>query len=163
MKNFNFNISLLYMYTRWFPYKISHNDFTAILKLVFTPCYMYQTNTAFCRFLVFSVTYNNLTANEKLHNHGIIEWLGLNDHQVQIPCHSSATILQIWYWTRLPRAPSNLALNTSRDGASTPSLGSLFQHLSTVSVKNFLLISRLDLPSLNLKPFPLVLYKKDFK
>uniref|UniRef100_A0A8V0YXK1 Lipoyl synthase, mitochondrial n=1 Tax=Gallus gallus TaxID=9031 RepID=A0A8V0YXK1_CHICK len=35
---------------------------------------------------------------------------------------------------RLPRAPSNLALNTSRDGASTASLGSLFQHLTTVLV-----------------------------
>jgi len=54
-------------------------------------------------------------------------------------------------------APSNLALNTSRDGASTDSLGSLFQHLTTLIEKNFPLMSKLNLPSFNLKPFPLVL------
>ena len=31
------------------------------------------------------------------------------------------------YQTRLPRATSSLALNASRDGASTASLGNLFQ------------------------------------
>ena len=55
------------------------------------------------------------------------------------------------------QGPSNLALNTFRDGASTTSLGSLFQHLATLIVKNFPLTSNLNLPSLNLKPFPLVL------
>ena len=54
-------------------------------------------------------------------------------------------------------APYNLALNTSRDGASTTSLGSPFQHLTTLLVKNFPLTSNLNLPSFNLKPFPLVL------
>ena len=34
--------------------------------------------------------------------------------------------------TRLPRATSSLALNTSRDGASTASLGSLFQCVTTL-------------------------------
>jgi len=34
------------------------------------------------------------------------------------------------------QGPSKLALNTCRDGASTTSLGSLFQHLTTLSVKN---------------------------
>ena len=33
------------------------------------------------------------------------------------------------HWIRLPRASSNLALNMSRNGASTPSLGNLFQCL----------------------------------
>ena len=43
---------------------------------------------------------------------------------------------------RLPRAPSNLALNTSRDGRGIHSLsGQLFQHLTALSVKNFPLIS----------------------
>ena len=59
--------------------------------------------------------------------------------------------------TRLPRATSSLALNASRDGASTTSLGNLFQCVTTLCVKNFLLISNLNLPCLSLKPFPLVL------
>ena len=41
--------------------------------------------------------------------------------------------------------------------ASTTSLGSLFPHLTTLIVQNFPLTSILNLPSLNLKPFPLVL------
>ena len=47
--------------------------------------------------------------------------------------------------TRLPRATSSLALNASRDGASTASLGNLFQCVTTLCVKNFLLISNLNL------------------
>ena len=43
--------------------------------------------------------------------------------------------------TRLPRATSSLALNASRDGASTTSLGNLFQCVTTLCVKNFFLIS----------------------
>ena len=41
--------------------------------------------------------------------------------------------------------------------ASTTSLGNLFQCLNTFTVKDFFLISNLNLPSLSLKPFPLVL------
>jgi len=37
----------------------------------------------------------------------------------------------------LLRAPSNVALNTSRVGASTASLGNLIQHLTTPLVKKF--------------------------
>ena len=48
-------------------------------------------------------------------------------------------------------------LNTSRDGDSTTSLGSLFQCLTTLSANNFFLISNLNLPWCILKPFPLVL------
>ena len=59
--------------------------------------------------------------------------------------------------TRLPRATSSLALKASGDGASTASLGNLFQCFTTLCVKNFLLISKLNLPCLSLKPFPLVL------
>jgi len=47
--------------------------------------------------------------------------------------------------------------NTSGDGASTPSLGSLFQRFTTLSVKKFFLISSLNLLWCNLRPFPLVL------
>ena len=49
--------------------------------------------------------------------------------------------------TRLPRATSSVALNASRDGASTTSSGKLFQGATTPCVKNFLLISNLNLPS----------------
>ena len=47
--------------------------------------------------------------------------------------------------------------NTSRDGDSTTSLGSLFQCLTTVSVKKFFLISNLNFPWHNLRPLPLIL------
>ena len=57
------------------------------------------------------------------------------------PATDRTTNLQIWHQSRLPGAPSNLTLNTSRDGAST-SLGSLCQHLTTLSVKNFIMSSR---------------------
>ena len=85
-------------------------------------------------------------------------WVGrdLKDHESPTPLLGRATNLPL-YQTRLPRASSNLALNTSRDGASTTSLGSLCQHLPTFSVKSYPLISNLNLSSLSLKPFPLVL------
>ncbi|KAK4832076.1 hypothetical protein QYF61_020632 [Mycteria americana] len=57
----------------------------------------------------------------------------------------------------LLQAPSNLTLNVARDGASTTSLGNLFQCFTTLIVKNFFLISSLNLPSFSLKPLPLVL------
>jgi len=63
----------------------------------------------------------------------------------------------IFHQTRLLRAPSNLALSTAREGAATASLGSLGQCLTTLMVKNFFLISNLNLPSFSLEPFPLVL------
>ena len=59
--------------------------------------------------------------------------------------------------TRLPRDTSSLALNASRDGASATSLGNLFQCVTTLCVKDFFLISNLNLPCPSLKPFPLVL------
>jgi len=52
---------------------------------------------------------------------------------------------------------STCFLNTSRDGDSTISLGSLFQCFITLSVKKFFLISSLNLLWCNLRPFPLVL------
>ena len=56
---------------------------------------------------------------------------------------------------RVLRALSSLTLNVSRDGASTTSLGNLFQGFTTLMVKNFLLISSLNLPSLRLNPYSL--------
>ena len=64
--------------------------------------------------------------------------------------------------TRLPRATSSVALNASRDGASTTSSGKLFQGATTPCVKNFLLISNLNLSCLSLRPFPLISPKQPF-
>ncbi|KAK4811312.1 LOW QUALITY PROTEIN: hypothetical protein QYF61_024448 [Mycteria americana] len=50
----------------------------------------------------------------------------------------------IFNYIRLLRAPSNLTLNVSRDGASTTSLGNLFQCFTTLIVTNFFLISILE-------------------
>lgn len=52
---------------------------------------------------------------------------------------------------RPPRAPSNLTLSASRDGASTASLGSLCPCLTTLWVKNFPLTSNLYLSTFGLK------------
>jgi len=48
-------------------------------------------------------------------------------------------------------------LNTSRVGDSITSLGSPFQCLTTLSEKQYFLMSSLNLPWCSLKPFPLVL------
>jgi len=47
----------------------------------------------------------------------------LKDHLVPTPCYVCRVTNQ---QTRLPRATSSRALNASRDGASTASLGNLF-------------------------------------
>jgi len=62
-----------------------------------------------------------------------------------------------FHWTRLLKAPSNVALNTSREGAAITALGNLFQTLTSLTVKDFFLIFGLKIPSLSLKPLPLVL------
>jgi len=59
--------------------------------------------------------------------------------------------------TRLLQAPSNLALNTAREGAATASLGNLGRGLTTLIITNFCLISTLNLPSFSLKSLALVL------
>ena len=51
---------------------------------------------------------------------------------------------------------SKWLLNTIRDGDSTTLSGSLFQCLTTLSVKKFFLISNVNFPWCNLRPFPLV-------
>ena len=59
--------------------------------------------------------------------------------------------------SRLPRATSSLALDAPSLDAFTTYLGNLFQCITTLWVKNFLLISNLNLPCPSWKPFPLVL------
>jgi len=63
----------------------------------------------------------------------------------------------IFHQTRLLKAPFNLALNTARDGRATASLGNLGQGLTTLTVKNFFLISNLNLFFFGLKTLSLVL------
>ncbi|KFU85683.1 Zinc finger CCCH domain-containing protein 11A [Chaetura pelagica] len=59
--------------------------------------------------------------------------------------------------TRLLQAPSNLPFNTARDGAATASLGNLFQCVTTLTVKNFLLMSYLNLSCSSSNLLPLIL------
>ena len=63
---------------------------------------------------------------------------------------------------RVLRAPSSLALNPSREGTPTASLGSLGQGLTPLIVKNLLLISSLNLLCFSLKPSPFVLSLQAF-
>ena len=62
-----------------------------------------------------------------------------------------------FHYISLLKDPSNLALNTAREGASTTSLGNFFHCLTTLTGKSFFLISNQNLPSFSLKPLPLVL------
>jgi len=63
---------------------------------------------------------------------------------------------------RLLRALSTPALNVSRGGTFTASLSNPFQCFTTLIVKNFFLISSLNLPSLSLKLLFLVLSRSPF-
>lgn len=89
----------------------------------------------------------------KLWNHRMV-WVtsDLKDHLVPSPAMGSDT----FYQARLLKVPSNPALNISRDGPFTDSLGKLSQYLTTFIVKNFLM-SNLNLPTSSLMPLPLVL------
>jgi len=77
-------------------------------------------------------------------------------HPVQPPCTEQGIFNQI----RLLRAPSNLTLNVSRDGASTTSMGNPCQGLTILIVKNVFPISSVNLPLFGIKPFPLVLLQQ---
>ena len=69
----------------------------------------------------------------------------------------SAVSRDIFNRISLLRAPSNLALNASSGEASATSLSNLLQGFTTLMVKNFFLISSLNLLSLSLKSLLLVL------
>ena len=68
-----------------------------------------------------------------------LEWT-LKGHLVQLPCKEQGRI----QLDQVLRAPSNLTLNASRDGAATTSLGNLFQSLTTLTVKTFFLYPTVD-------------------
>ena len=65
----------------------------------------------------------------------VIEWLGLEKTlkiiELQPPAVGRVAIHEI----RLPGAPANLVLNTSRDGAPTALLGNLFQCLTALGTE----------------------------
>jgi len=69
-------------------------------------------------------------------NHRIIEWPGLKRTTMIIGFQPPAMCRVANDQTRLPRATSSLALNASRDGASTASLGNLFHCVTTLWVEN---------------------------
>ena len=62
-----------------------------------------------------------------LNLHRIIEWPGLKRTTMVIKLQPPAMCRVTNHQTRLPRATCSLALSASRDGASTVSLGNLFQ------------------------------------
>ena len=69
----------------------------------------------------------------------------LKSHVVQFPCNEPTP--NTYSSIRLLRAPSSLALDVSRDGTATTSLGTLFHYLTNLIVKNFFHISNLNLLS----------------
>jgi len=74
-------------------------------------------------------------------------WRDLKAHATPTPAMGRAALYQL----RLPRAPSNLALSTSRDGASQ-FLWEAVPYRERISP-----VSSPNLPSFSLKPFPLIL------
>jgi len=77
----------------------------------------------------------------------------LKDHLVPTP---PAMGRDTFHWTRVLKVPSNLALNTSREGAATASLGKLSQCLTTLS-KEFLSYIQSKSAFLQFKAITLVL------
>ncbi|PKU29536.1 zinc finger ccch domain-containing protein 11a [Limosa lapponica baueri] len=86
----------------------------------------------------------------------ITEWFGLEGTLKIIQFQPPALGRDTSHHTRVVKAPSNLALNPSRDGAATASLGNLGQGLTTLTAKNLYPRSHLNLPSSSLKPFFLI-------
>ena len=89
----------------------------------------------------------------RLADHRIIGWERLLRSSVPTICPTPSCLLNHISQS----ATSTHFLNTYRDGDSTASLGSLFQCLTTLSVKKFFLISSLNLPWCSLRSLPLIL------
>jgi len=92
-----------------------------------------------------------LTVQKTIESQNSLGWKG--PLKVQHPAMSR----DIFHSIRLLRAPSNLTMNVPSNGASATSLDNLFHCFTILIVKNFFLISSLNLPSPSLKPLPLVL------
>ena len=99
-----------------------------------------------------------LLVEKESQNHRITQvGKDLQDHHVQPqPNHTALTLTTLCQIMSLSTT-SKQFLNTSRDGDSTTFLGSLFQCLTTLSVKQIFLIANLNFPWYNLRPFLLVL------
>ena len=86
-------------------------------------------------------------------------WVGrdLKDHKVPNPHHRQGHQTPHLILGQAAQGPIQPGLeHLQRRGIHNLS-GQLFQRLTTLLVKNFPLTSNLNLPSFNLKPFPLVL------
>ena len=77
----------------------------------------------------------------------------LQDYEVKLPAWRSES----HHWTMSLSVTSVCFLNTSRNGDFTASLDSPSQSFTTLFVKKFFLISNLNLPWCNLRPFCLVI------
>jgi len=64
-------------------------------------------------------------------------WFGRDLIDLLVP-NPSATGRSTFHYTRLLKAPSNLDLNTFREGASATSPGNQYQEVTTLRDKNFL-------------------------
>jgi len=82
-------------------------------------------------------------------------WVGRNfrGHLAQLPCSEQGHLPL----DQVAQSPLQPGLECFQGWASTTTLGNPFQCLTTLIVKNFFLISSLNLPSLSLKPLLLVL------
>lgn len=75
-----------------------------------------------------------------------IEWFGLKGMLKIISFQPATMDRDTFHKTRLLKAPSNLAMTISWNGASRISLGHLLQCLTSFIIENFFLIANLDLP-----------------
>jgi len=67
-----------------------------------------------------------------------MEWFGLEGTLQIIWFQPPAMGRDTFHQSRVLRAPSNLVLNTAREGAATATLCNLCQGLTTLTAKNFL-------------------------
>lgn len=88
-------------------------------------------------------------------NGSIIECLWLEGTLEIFKFKSFAMGMVTFYWNRLPRFPSNVDLNISRDGASTSSLYSLFLCITILIVNNFFLMPYINIYYFSLEPLAL--------
>jgi len=83
-------------------------------------------------------------------------WVGkdLKGHLIPTPLHGQGHLLL----DQVAQSPIQPGLEHFQGGgAFTASLGNLFKYLTSLMVKNFILISNLDITCFSLKPLPLVL------
>ena len=96
-------------------------------------------------------------ANDRI----LVEWLGMEGTsriiKLQPPCYRQGCQPPHFILDQAAQGPIQPGLEHLQGWGIHSLSGQLFQHLTTLIVKNFPLISKLKLPSFNLKPFPLVL------